>query len=187
MNSTLLMIVAAVTVSATPVLAALPTDGERLAATCAACHGTRGASPGKHIPVIGGQSPEYLEKTMKSYKDGSRPGGVMANLAKGYSDKQVEQIAKATASWKWQNSVDGPKKKKVKLNASGTEACAACHGKKGQGTPIGPHISGQPAGYLKEALHEYRSGSRTAVEMGMIKGMSDQDIEKLTKFYSQQK
>ncbi len=182
-----LLIAAVLAVSTAPALAALPSDGERMAATCAGCHGTRGASPGTHIPVIGGQSSDYVKKSMKGYKDGTRAGGVMVNLSKGYSDQQIDQISAAVASWKWQNSLIDRKKGKGKISASGTEACAGCHGAKGQGTPIGPHISGQPAGYLKEALDEYRSGRRTAAEMGMVKEMTDQDFDKLVKFYSQQK
>jgi len=183
----LLLVLVAVGLSTSPVLAALPTEGERLAASCAGCHGTRGASPGTHIPIIGGQNAEYLAKTMKGFKEGSRPGGVMLNISKGYSDQQIEQIAAAVSAWKWQNSLPALKKGQLKLSGSFAGTCVACHGAKGQGTKIGPHIAGQPAGYLEEALSEYRSGRRTAAEMGMIKGLSDQELGQLIKYYSNQK
>jgi sulfide dehydrogenase cytochrome subunit len=187
MYAALLLVLVAIGFSTSPALAALPTEGERLAASCAGCHGTRGASPGTLIPIIGGQSAEYLAKTMKGFKEGSRPGGVMLNISKGYSDQQIEQIAAAVSAWKWQDSPSALKKGKVKLSGSLVGTCVACHGTKGQGTKVGPHISGQPAGYLEEALSEYRSGRRAAAEMGMIKGLSDQELGQLIKYYSNQK
>lgn len=169
--------------SAAPALAAVSGDGERMSATCAGCHGTRGASPGSHIPIIGGQSAPYLKKTMTEYRDGSRPGGVMANLAKGYSDRQIGEISDVVASWKWKNSPFAATPKGKKLAVS-TASCAACHGKKGEGTPIAPHINGQAPEYLKEALLEYKSGTRKAPTMGMLQTMTDADIDALVKNYT---
>lgn len=187
MNAILARAVVLLAVSAAPAVAALPSSGERLAAMCAGCHGTRGASPGTHIPVIGGQNAEYVKKAMKGFKDGSRPGGVMSNLAKGYSEQQLDDMSVAVAGWKWQNSPENSGKGKNKRSASGTESCAACHGRKGTGTPLGPHIAGQPAGYIREALNEYRSGRRTAPEMGMVKGLSEADVDRLAQYYSRVK
>ncbi|MDD2898752.1 MAG: c-type cytochrome [Desulfuromonadaceae bacterium] len=177
------MSIAVLLLSAAPVLAAVPGDGERLAATCAGCHGTRGAAPGSHIPVIGGQGAAYLKKTLTEYRDGTRPGGVMANLSKGYSDKQIGEISDVVASWKWQNTPLAATPKGKKLSVS-TAACAACHGKKGEGTVLAPHINGQAPEYLKEALLEYKNGTRNAPAMALLKGMSDADIDSLVKNYT---
>lgn len=65
-----------------------------LAATCANCHGTdgRGAS-GSTVPVLAGQNREALAGSLKAFKSGARTGTVMHQLAKGYSDAQIDQIA----------------------------------------------------------------------------------------------
>ncbi|MFZ4858165.1 MAG: c-type cytochrome [Desulfuromonadaceae bacterium] len=183
MQKSCLTSIAILLFAVSPALAGLPDDGERMAQTCASCHGTQGASPSSHIPVIGGQNAAYLAKTMKEYREGTRPGGVMANLAKGYSDGQIGEISHAVAAWKWKNSPLAAKSNGKKLAVS-TESCAACHGKKGEGTALAPHIKGQSPGFLKEALLEYKDGKRKAPEMGIVKGMSDADFDQFVTYYT---
>jgi cytochrome subunit of sulfide dehydrogenase len=65
-----------------------------LAATCANCHGTAGrAVADSAVPGLAGMPREYLAEQMKAFKNGSRPATVMHQLAKGYSDAQIEQLA----------------------------------------------------------------------------------------------
>lgn len=65
-----------------------------LAATCANCHGTDGhGAPGSTVPLLAGQSREALLASLKAFKAGSRPATVMQQLAKGYTDAQLEQLA----------------------------------------------------------------------------------------------
>ena len=65
-----------------------------LAATCAACHGTDGrAASGAAIPGLAGMPATYLVEQMKTFKSGARAGSVMPQLARGYSDAQIEQLA----------------------------------------------------------------------------------------------
>jgi cytochrome c553 len=42
----------------------------------------------------------YLTEQMKAFKSGARPATVMHQLAKGYSDAQIEQIAAYFAAQK---------------------------------------------------------------------------------------
>ena len=77
-----------------PAFAAEPVSaGERLAATCTACHGTRGNTVGTALPPLAGQSKEALLASLKAFKEGSRPATIMTQLARGYTDEQLEQIA----------------------------------------------------------------------------------------------
>ena len=65
-----------------------------LAATCAQCHGTDGrAPPGAAVPALAGMTAAYMTEQMKAFKAGIRPGTVMPQLAKGYSDVQIAQLA----------------------------------------------------------------------------------------------
>ena len=65
-----------------------------LAATCAQCHGTAGrALPGAVVPGLAGLPAAYLAEQMKAFKNGTRSATVMHQIAKGYSDAQVEQLA----------------------------------------------------------------------------------------------
>jgi cytochrome c553 len=65
-----------------------------LAANCAHCHGTDGrAAPGSAMPGLAGMPRDYLSAQLKAFKAGTRPSTIMTQLAKGYSDAQLEQLA----------------------------------------------------------------------------------------------
>ena len=64
-----------------------------LAATCANCHGTEGRSVTKEVASLAGLSREHIAGQMKAFRDGSRPATVMHQIAKGYSDQQIELVA----------------------------------------------------------------------------------------------
>jgi cytochrome subunit of sulfide dehydrogenase len=74
---------------------------QALAATCANCHGTQGrAVDGAAVPGLAGMPAAYLVEQLKAFKAGTRPATVMHQLAKGYSDAQVDQIAAYFAAQK---------------------------------------------------------------------------------------
>ena len=65
-----------------------------LAATCANCHGTNGvAVEGAPVAGLAGLPREHIVTQMQAFKAGSRPATIMHQIAKGYSDAQIEQIA----------------------------------------------------------------------------------------------
>ncbi len=65
-----------------------------LAATCAQCHGTDGrAVEAGALPGLAGLPAAYVVEQMKAFKIGTRTATVMHQLAKGYSDAQIDQLA----------------------------------------------------------------------------------------------
>ena len=65
-----------------------------LAASCAACHGTDGAAvPGAAMVALAGYPKDALVAQMRAFRDGSRDATVMHQLARGYSDRQIEVLA----------------------------------------------------------------------------------------------
>jgi cytochrome c553 len=66
---------------------------------CVRCHGKNGKGKGSSnalFPVIGGQQKAYIVKQLKDFKSGKRandPAGMMAMVAKGLSDKEIEAVA----------------------------------------------------------------------------------------------
>lgn len=65
-----------------------------LAATCANCHGTNGRTvEGSAVPGLAGMPREYMITQLQAFKAGTRPATVMHQLAKGYSDAQIQQLA----------------------------------------------------------------------------------------------
>ena len=64
-----------------------------LAATCAGCHGTEGRSVTKEVVSLAGLPKAQLVSQMRAFKDGTRPATVMHQIAKGFTDPQIEQLA----------------------------------------------------------------------------------------------
>ncbi|GMV56199.1 MAG: hypothetical protein AMXMBFR6_20040 [Betaproteobacteria bacterium] len=72
--------------------AADPQLGRNLAATCANCHGTDGRSVGG-IDSLAGQPKDTLVRKMTEFRNGSRPTTIMHQIAKGYTEQQIDLIA----------------------------------------------------------------------------------------------
>ena len=71
-----------------------PLATRAMAATCAACHGTDGrAVEGQAMPRLAGQPREALAASLRAFRDGGRPATVMHQIAKGYSDQQIDLMA----------------------------------------------------------------------------------------------
>jgi cytochrome c553 len=65
-----------------------------LAATCANCHGTDGrTTTGSAIPALAGMPREYMLTQFKAFKDGGRTATVMHQIAKGFTEPQLETLA----------------------------------------------------------------------------------------------
>jgi sulfide dehydrogenase cytochrome subunit len=88
-----------VTASASQAQAVDPLQARSWAAGCANCHGTNGqAQPG--MESLAGVSQEDIVKKMQDFKAGRRPATLMHQLAKGYSDEQIQAIAAYFAAQK---------------------------------------------------------------------------------------
>jgi cytochrome subunit of sulfide dehydrogenase len=74
--------------------AAQDAPGRNLAAACAICHGTAG-KPAPDAPLIplAGLPRDHIATQMRAFRDGKRPATVMHQIAKGYSDAQIDAIA----------------------------------------------------------------------------------------------
>jgi cytochrome c553 len=75
-------------------LAQAPLLARSLAATCANCHGTDGrAQPGSAMEPLAGADAADLRRKLTEYKSGVRPATIMHQIAKGYTDEQIELLA----------------------------------------------------------------------------------------------
>jgi len=66
--------------------------GRYVAANCANCHGTDGVAKGA-MPSLAGQKKETIVEQVRAFRDGKRPATVMHQIAKGYTDAQIDAIA----------------------------------------------------------------------------------------------
>ena len=65
----------------------------QLASACAICHGTDGRGDGKVLPPLAGMPREHIASQMRAFRDGARPATVMHQIAKGYTDEQIDTLA----------------------------------------------------------------------------------------------
>ena len=73
--------------------AAQDVQGRNLAAGCAICHGTEGRAVTKDVIPLAGLPKEHIATQMRAFRDAQRPATVMHQIAKGYSDPQIDALA----------------------------------------------------------------------------------------------
>ncbi len=64
-----------------------------LSGSCFSCHGPDGHSPGQ-IPSIAGKPADFIRRSLAEFASGARPSTVMGRHAKGYTDEEIDLIAK---------------------------------------------------------------------------------------------
>jgi cytochrome c553 len=60
---------------------------------CAACHNMDGISTIPEYPKLAGQYPDYLAKALRDYKSGARKNPVMAGMAAGLTQKDIDDVS----------------------------------------------------------------------------------------------
>lgn len=171
-------------------IAADPANGEKLSQTCLGCHGApglRNASPVFHVPMIGGQHPEYIVSALQAYKSKQRSHPTMQAQAASLSDQDMQDIAA------YFNGLTGNTRAGHSSRAAAgkekSATCAACHGIDGNGENVTyPILAGQYASYLEVALKDYRSGLRqNGIMSGFASSLTIEDIRDLAAYYASQK
>ncbi|MBD3670300.1 MAG: cytochrome c4 [Gammaproteobacteria bacterium] len=143
--------------------------GQKLSATCAACHGADGNSLAPNFPKLAGQHAAYIEKQLAEFKSGERKDPVMMGQVAGLNAEKMADLAAYYS--KQTTKIGSANKKLVDLGEqiyrggnmeSGVAACIACHGPTGAGNPAAkyPKLGGQHAAYTVKALNDFKEGNR---------------------------
>lgn len=75
----------------------------------------------------------------------------------------------------------------VKAGKDKAQPCFACHGENGisPAPDMYPHLAGQHASYLVQALKDYKEGRRqNQIMTGMAEPLSEQDMEDIAAYYA---
>ena len=76
-----------------------PNFGRNLAAACALCHGTNGANAGG-LPDLAGLPKDHIVRQLQDFRDGKRQATIMHQIAKGYTEPQINALAEFFAAQK---------------------------------------------------------------------------------------
>lgn len=134
---------------------------EALAAPCAGCHGADGTSIGLAMPTIAGLPKEYFVEAMVGYKTDLKPSTVMGRIAKGYTDKQMEQLAAYFADKPFgrpPQPVDAARVAKGKALVG--KYCERCHENEGRDADGVGVLAGQKLIYMQFSVADFLSGKR---------------------------
>ena len=94
MNRIFIVIAVAAAFAAGHVAAADIDAGKKKAQeVCAACHNMDGISTIAEYPKLAGQYPDYLAKALRDYKSGARKNPIMAGMAAGLSQKDIDDVS----------------------------------------------------------------------------------------------
>jgi len=182
-------VVAALTILA-PALATAA-DAERggvLFDTCVGCHGSESYDntyPTYKVPRLAGQWPEYIAAALAAYGNGERKHPTMVAQAASFTAEDMQDIAAYIAS----TAEFAGNGEAVGTAPAAAATCVACHGAAGQSIAnLYPHLAGQHASYLEQAIAAYKSGDRSNAQMGpLVQQLTEADIKAIAAFYSQQK
>ena len=83
----------AVAMSCASTAGAQDAASRNLAASCAICHGTEGRAVTKDVVPLAGLPRDHIASQMRAFRDGQRPATVMHQIAKGYTDAQIDTLA----------------------------------------------------------------------------------------------
>ena len=172
-------------------------SGAMLGNTCAGCHGTNGISNGPAAPSIAGLDYDYLVDAMQQFKAEERQSTIMARIAKGYTDAEIEAMSKFFAEKKYVLAVQeydaAAAKRGGKLHEKYCNNCHEDAGTKQDEDEDAGMLGGQWRPYLKYTFADYEAGKR---DMGkkmkkkfksMQKKAGDQGVADLLEFYASQK
>ena len=171
-----------------------PVRGERLYATCSACHGAAGmGQPDGPAPVLAGQHGTVLLRQFADYRASARWDPRMEHVAKLRAFTDPDDLADIAA---FVAGLDAPLPADIGSGehlAGGAREfvarCASCHGASGQGDGARgvPRLAGQHHGYLRRQLLDAVEGRRPALQAShgaRFSGLSASGIDGLADYLS---
>jgi cytochrome c553 len=163
---------------------------------CGRCHGTEERGPAsKLVPVLHGQTREFLIAALEQYTSGQRPSGIMQPIA---AELGAEGVGKVAAYYAGLSRPDTPVASPAIVEpgrvlaqegdrAARLPACDGCHG--ASALPIYPRLAGQNAPYMRARLRLWKqrlaADTVTAALMAPIAlALSDEQIDDVSNYYA---
>ena len=161
----------ALSVLATPAIAAESAVGKQLYASCAACHGQQAeGNSALNSPALAGQDAGYLARQLQNFKAGRRgssaadvPGSQMRAMAAVLADEQAIASVAAYLGSLPAASVTAAAAGDLRNGRTRYQGnCGACHGASAEGNAalFAPRLTGIDSAYLKRQVRNFQQGLR---------------------------
>jgi cytochrome c553 len=165
---------------------------------CARCHGAEAsAPPSALVPVLHGQSAEFIAAALDAYAGGRRPSGIMQPVATDLSREELERVAGYYAALRplpaRSGSTDAAAIARGRVIAeagdasAGVPACTGCHGP--DALKIYPRLAGQNRLYVVNRLNLWKGGLPATTETEtimapIVRALNAQQIEDVAAYYA---
>lgn len=160
-----------------------PKAGEKSAAACGGCHGSKGQSQNGQVPNLAAQQESYLINQLNAFKSASRANPMMLSMAANLNEADMANLAAYFSSLPAVSS--GGDAALAKTGQEKAAMCLGCHGQKGEGRAAIPRLAGQQPDYLLTQLKNFKQGNRKAGPMEAVAGnLSDADMAELAAFFA---
>ncbi|MGE4660369.1 MAG: c-type cytochrome [Arenicellales bacterium] len=158
---------------------------------CASCHGNEGLA--LNAPVLHGQEPAYIVRSLMAFKHGSRIDQIMMSMNSIAADLKDEDISVVARYLAGQDpceidlKIDYGREGFREAFSAGRKQyaasnCGHCHESFHH---YAPRIMGQKASYLKLALSQFQSGIRVAPMMSrLLQSWTEQDFQNVVTYIS---
>jgi cytochrome c553 len=163
--------------------------GNRLVAGCDACHAPARLGGRSPVPRLDGQSETYLVESLKAFRDGRRPSGIMQTAAAALDDADIARLARAYAGRPIDRHPAGTPPALVRSGDAARKipACASCHDRPGL-NPAYPSLSGLSAAYIRNQLQLFTAGTRGGgayreLMVRAARNLTDHDMDTLARHY----
>jgi cytochrome c553 len=187
-----------------------PQSGREIATTegaseavsaCARCHGAEGRRPPSSlVPILHGQTPEFLYAALRDYAGGKRESGIMQPVAADLTPDAMRRVTGFYSRLAPPPSADRPGADVAlmeKGRAIATEGipgarippCLTCHD--GGALAVYPRLAGQSAAYMAGRLRRWKSGFVATSDSNTIMApiarlLSDEQIDQVSAWFSMQ-
>jgi cytochrome c553 len=173
-------------------------DTSRAISVCARCHGADQRGPKSQlVPVLHGQSAEFLIAALEHYAAGRRASGIMQPLAVDLSPADRERVARYYAGLARPGAPNRPENaeaiergRKLAMRGdpdAGIPACADCHS--ASALQAYPRLSEQHAAYMVNRLWNWKKGITSqagtdAIMAPIARSLNEQQINDVATYFA---
>lgn len=162
-----------------------------LVAGCDSCHAPARLQNDSLIPILDGQSEAYLLQSLRAFRRGSRPSGVMQAVVGQLDDESMVLLARFYAE-----RTSPARRDKLVLGlvsngdaARGIPACMNCHDRGGL-NPAYPSLRSLSRNYIRNQLRLFQAdlrggGAYRDLMVRAAKNLTQEDIEALARYYGE--